>query len=154
MRFLMTFLFTVATILGVAGCVTTAKTSDLTPEQKTYHDAVMAFPTEFKVPKADAETAWARGISFINDYSSMQIASSTEYSVATFAPINVGENDIATKFGYTLSRIPQGEEVTFKAEGQCNYSAEAGLSNAKILAYYMKTGELDPFFVNKVIKTK
>jgi hypothetical protein len=64
-----------------------------------------------------------------------------------------GATPLATAFGYYVRKIDLGEDVRFNIECFCNTLAasatDASIQNAHILAYYMKTGKLDPLLVTK-----
>ncbi|MBI1318324.1 MAG: hypothetical protein GC168_05140 [Candidatus Hydrogenedens sp.] len=143
-----TIVVTACLALLLVGCVTTIDPTTVTPEEREYHEQYSTFPTEFEVPESEAETAWARGIRYISDHSGMKIQTSTDYSISTYSPTGHG----AYYFGYSITRLPENDTVTFKVDclrDMENFGdLEVANNNAHILAYYMKSGELMPRFIN------
>lgn len=87
--------------LLVAGCVT------LTPEESAYQQKFMAQPTEFDLPKTQADEAWwGRAISFVNKYADMKIKETSDTMITTFMP-PMG------RYGYSIIRTPIGDKVKF-----------------------------------------
>ena len=123
----------------LAGCVTT--TSQLTPGEQTYIAKAKAFPLEFTIPKSEADEAWGRAQCFIGKYSSMKLQIVTDFVIQTYNPIN---HDV--KYGYYVTKAPMGDKVQITV--QCNvgnmFFHDEAITNAHILAYYIKTGEIVP----------
>ena len=105
----------------------------LTPQGKEYFEKVIAFPTTFSLPNSEAEAAWDRAKSFVAQYRVLQAHT---YMIT---------------YGYNISRTPMGDKTQFAVEcisdNKFNESREQ--ENARILAYYMATGELDPGFIHR-----
>ena len=132
-------------ILNVTGCATSPK---LTPEQKAYLDEAMAMPLDFTVPNAEADQAWERAQRFVERFSAMKLQNISANVIRTYNP-----NQFSTAFGYYVKKRPLGENVRFTIECFCGTlsatATDASLQNAHILAYYMKTGELDASLVTR-----
>lgn len=128
----------------LTGCTTTLV--DLTPEEQVYVDAVNAMDTTFTVPKAEEEVTWGRIQSFIGKYSSMKIQTASDYIIETYNPSS-GDMD----YGYSAVRTPMGDEVEFTVRCVCGnmFAGKSAAQNARVLAYYAKTGELNPAFIHQ-----
>lgn len=129
--------------LLLAGCATVPP---LTAEQQAYFQQVQAMPTTFTVLKAEAEDAWGRAQSFIGRFSSMKIQTATDFVIQTYNPLSN-----AVQYGYYVTRTPMGEQMQFDVQcvtGNLFASGNAN-QNAKVLAYYIKTGELRPEFISR-----
>jgi hypothetical protein len=133
------------TVLNVIGCATAPK---LTSEQRAYLEEAMAMPLEFTVPIAEADQAWKRAQSFVERFSAMTLQNISANVIRTSNP-----TQFSTAFGYYVRKIPLGQDVRFAIQCFCGTlsasATEASLQNAHILAYYMKTGQLDASLVRK-----
>jgi hypothetical protein len=134
-------IYAIAAILAggiLTGCATTSMLK-LTPEEQTYLEKAKAFPLEFTIPKSEADEAWGRAQSFIGRFSSMKLQTVTDFVIQTYNP---GSGDV--DFGYYVTKTPMGDKVQITV--QCNtgnmFAGADANTNAHILAYYIKTGEL------------
>ena len=117
---------------------------ELSQEELVFLDAVNAMDTTFTVPEEESEATWQRIQSFIREYSSMEIQTASDVVFETFKPD--GYN-----YGYKASLTPLDNEVEFTVSCTCgnmfgNKNAE---QNAKCLAYFAKTSEINPTFITK-----
>lgn len=134
----------VLVLFVLVGC-TSISMKNLTPEERNYFEKVDAFPLEFTMPTIEADDAWGRAQSFIGRFSSMKLQTVTDYVIQTYNP---GSSDV--KFGYYVTKTPMDDE--FQINVQCNtgnmFAGGDAKRNARILAYYIKTGELcNPRFI-------
>ena len=123
------------------------KRSALTPEQHNYITALPNIPTEFEVPKQEADDAWARAQTFIAEHSPLRIQTASDYIVETYKPM-----DLKALYGYRVARTPAGDAYQFKVTcvGLTRSVASNARMNAHILANYIKTGNLPyPELINK-----
>ena len=138
------FLLLLAIIL-LYGCATT--TSELTselivasPEEQVYLDKVNAFSLKFIISKSEEKDAWGRAHSFITQFSSMKLKTVTEFVIRTYNP-----TVMYVKFGYYVTKTPLEGDV-IQVNVRCNtgnvFASGVAKTNAHILAYYIKTGEL------------
>jgi len=129
----------------LTGCATTSMLK-LTPEEQMYLEKAKAFPLEFTIPKSQADEAWGRAQSFIGRFSSMKLQTVTDFVIQTYNPISPNVD-----FGYYVTKTPMGDKVQITV--QCNvgniFSGADANTNAHILAYYIKTGELVPRLIAK-----
>lgn len=133
-------------VLGLlSGCATTSMLK-LTPEEQTYLEKAKAFPLEFTIPKSEADEAWGRAQSFIGRFSSMKLQTATDFVIQTYNPASP-----AVDFGYYVTKTPMGDKVQITV--QCNtgnmFAGADANTNAHILAYYIKTGELVPRLISR-----
>ncbi len=125
------------------GCTTIPK---LTATQEAYLEAAMATPLTFTLPKSQVDEAWDRAQTFIERFSSMKLQILTAHVIRTYNPTGA-----FTTFGYYLRKIPMGDTTQFTVQCICNSMSptDQSLENAHILAYYMKTGNLDSTLVSR-----
>ena len=130
-------------VVCAMGC---AATSDLTPDQQQYLQSAMATPLDFTMPKVEADEAWKRALDFIQRFSSLRLQQMSEHVIRTYDPTS-----FSIPFGYYVRRVPLGNADRFTVECMCSTMSlnDETLQNAHILAYYMKTGKLDPMLVNQ-----
>lgn len=121
-----------------------APTAELTPEDQAFLDAVNATDTTFTVPEEESDATWGRIKSFISEFSSMEIQTESDSEIKTFKPD--GYN-----YGYTASRTPKDGEVEFTVGSTCGnmFGNKDAAQNAKCLAYFAKTGEINPTLIVK-----
>ncbi len=128
-------------IILLYGCATT--TSQLimaSPEEQVYLDKVNAFPLKFIISKSEEKDAWGRAHSFIGQFSSMKLRTVTDSVLRTYNPAV-----LYVKFGYYVTKTPlEGDAIQIYV--RCNtgnvFASGEAKTNAHILAYYIKTGEL------------
>jgi|GEM_PF-1024724 len=140
--------------LFLYSCTLLLQQEPLDPEDQAYIDKVQSFPyfnkydttLSFRLPREEAEDAWGRTQVFIEKWSDMKVARITDYVIETYMPPKTGEG----RFGYKAIRTPMGNEVRFDITCESGYRFASGGANmnAHILAYYAKTGELRPKFIN------
>ena len=117
-------------------------TTELTQEDQAFLNAVNSMDTTFTVPKEESEATWGRIQSFIAEFSSMEIQTTSDLVIKTHKPD--GYN-----YGYSASRTPLDEEVEFTVSCECGnmFGNKNAAQNAKCLAYFAKTGEINPAFI-------
>jgi hypothetical protein len=113
-------------------------------EEQSYSQKVAAFPTRFIIPKSELPDAWGRAQSFISQYSDMKIQIATNNVIQTYNP-----SDSSINIGYSVSNAPMGDNaiVTVKCLNTYIGNVKRADFNAHALAYYMKTGEVNPRFL-------
>lgn len=119
-------------------------TAELTQEEQVFLNAVNSMDTTFTVPEEESEATWKRIQSFIREFSSMEIQTESDSVIETFKPD--GYN-----YGYSAARTPLDEEVEFTVNCECGnmFGDKKAAQNAKCLAYFAKTGEINPAFIMK-----
>lgn len=119
-------------------CATTSMLK-LTPEEQTYLEKARAFPLEFTILKSEADEAWGRAQSWVGKFSSMKLQIATDFVIQTYNP---GFTDV--DFGYYVTKTPMGDnvQITVKCITGNWFCGTDAKTNAHILAYYIKTGEL------------
>ena len=102
-------------------------------QEKEYFEKVIAFPTTFSLPNSEAEAAWGRAKSFVAQYRIMQ------------------PHTYLISYGYNVTRTSMGDKTQFTVECLSDHKDNKSREqeNARILAYYMATGELDPNFIHR-----
>jgi hypothetical protein len=149
----------VLVLLVAVGC---ASAEPATQEERDYIAKVMREPTDpggnrfissattFTVPTSGAPEAWARAQSFVAKYSSMKIQLVNDFLIDTYNPSKV---TLAFNYGYNVVKTPMpGDKVEIVVSCTHNQgllSSDNAARNAKILAHYMKTGELNPRFITR-----
>lgn len=110
-------------------------------EKQNYLLAVDSQSTKFKIPKDSLNIAWARAESFISKYSRLNIDHVSDYSIQTIQP-----GDGSIHIGYKVTKTPKGKfaGIDVTAIYGTHWNREDAVNNAKILAYYIKTGKLKP----------
>jgi hypothetical protein len=100
--------------------------------KKEYFEKAMAFPTTFSLPNSEDEAAWGRAKSFVAQYRIMQ------------------PHTYLISYGYNVTRTSMGDKTQFTVECLSDHKDNKSREqeNARILAYYMATGELDPRFIH------
>jgi hypothetical protein len=126
------------------GCATPHQ---FTTEERGYAKRIMEQPTEFKLPKSEADDAWGRANLFLSRYSSMKLQTGTDMLLSTFNPVEIGY------YGYEITRSPIKDSVmfsvgcsSFRGNPFSDERTEAD-QNARAAAYYMRTSEVIPLFV-------
>lgn len=148
-----------ASLFLMTGCALKVKDIAYSQDHKSYIDVVTSGPLVFDILKPKSDDAWARAISWINDYSELKIQSVSDYHVSTFDTF-VGSGGGMVGPSYTVARSPVRDRTRFTitySDGWENYRGkeqyasrsiklemEAAQINAHILADYIRTGEL-PF---------
>lgn len=137
--FLMALLF----VGALSACVTPPKAKS--PEETAYLASIATEPVEFEIPKASSDDAWGRAQVFLAKHSSMKIQTATTNLVENYTPT---PNGFTMEYGYRVTRVagPKGEQFSV----ECFDGGDAVLAatkaatgtNAKILARYIRTGEL------------
>lgn|SRR4030042_457624 len=120
-------------------------TVQLTPEEQAYMDKIKQQSLTIIVAKADAEDVWGRAQVFVSKYSSMKIQTATDYVIETYNPIKFGQ------YGYQATKTPKGEEVEIAVKCVPNniLLKSAADDNARMLSYYLQTGELQEKFIRR-----
>lgn len=130
-----------AVCIILASCATTPPV-ELTQEDQAFLDAVNAMETTFTVPAKESEATWIRIQSFIKEFSSMELQTDSDNVIESFKPD--GYN-----YGYKASRTPKDGEVEFTVSCTCGnkFGIKNAAQNAKCLAYFAKTSEINPAFI-------
>ena len=125
-------------LIVLGGCASTLNKEDSSGVQ-LYINEVKSFPLNFTITKSEEKEAWERAQSIIARYSSMPIQTLTEYAIQTKEP----ERNTA-KYGYHVSKSTKGENVHITVICSCGKRLliQSTVMNARILAYYIKTGKL------------
>ena len=128
------------TVVGLIACGGLRKVY-LTPQENEFLDRLDSVETRFTLPAEVSDIAWERARSFIDRYSWVSLHSVTNTEIRTFNPSSGTQ-----QCGYIVKRKPMGEDIEFSVEGVAGHSSYLGTAeqNARILAMYMKTGELPP----------
>lgn len=125
-----------------------AQSSELS--EKEYLKRVAQSPLTFKISKEKSEEVWAKIQSWLVKYSPTKIRVVSEYTIETDEPVF---DWIELDFGYSVSKVPMGEEIEIsiscKASKKYKSAKEKAKRNAQILAHYVLTGELIDKFITK-----
>jgi len=106
------------------------------------HPSMFKSPSEqleFAIPKIEADDAWGRAQGFIGRFSSKKLLTVTDFVIQTYDPMGCSD-----EYGYSVIKTPMGDNVLIAVEcivGNTLIKPNAE-KNARILAYYIKTGEL------------
>ncbi len=113
-------------------------------EERIYLQNVESFPLKFIISKKEAPDAWGRAQSWVAQYSSMKIQVLSDYVIQTYNPEGL-------RYGYYVTKTPMGDDVEIKVEGITGnmFNKDKAERNARILAYYIKTGKLIPKFISQ-----
>lgn len=114
-------------------------------EEQSYLQKVQSFPLRFTIPKSELPDAWGRAQSFISQYSDMKIQTVSNNVIETYNPRS---NSI--DYGYSITNAPMGDNaiITVKCYNPYVGNSKKADMNAHALAYYMKTGEVNPRFLD------
>lgn len=137
----------------LAGCAgMTSYNSKLSNQDKEYLVAIKDEEPIFKLSGDIADEAWARAQTFIARHSTMKIQNMSEFIVSTYGPASSGRyGHMSPKFGYHVTRLNiRGEsEFTIDVSANEHYYDIIANHNMKMLAHYMKTGELFVHLIDK-----
>ena len=128
-----------ATVLGVCLAACAVQNTTLTPAEEEWLEGVDSVQTTFRLPADVSDIAWDRAQHFIERHSAVTIEHMSSSVIRTFNP-QLGTR----RCGYVVHRQPIDEDVEFDVEcvvGDPIHMA-TGDRNARLLAHYMKTGEL------------
>jgi hypothetical protein len=114
--------------LFAAGC------ASLTPEEISYQQKFTAQPTEFELPKAEADEAWARALTFVTKYSDMKVDSTTDTMIKSYLPTDL------MKYGYSIVKMPVGDKFKFTVDCLSGNPDQISSNNAHIAALFIATG--------------
>ena len=137
-------LFAIILLITMNGCIHEIKAPQSTEEQ-SYLTKVTSFPLRFTIPKSELPDAWGRAQSFIAQYSDMKIQIATNNVIQTYNP-----SDSSINYGYSVTNAPMGDNVIITVKCLNTYigNVKRAELNAHALAYFMKTGELNPRFLD------
>jgi hypothetical protein len=131
-------------IAGSAGGCSLFK-PNFSPAQSAYLDKAVAAPLQFTVSEKDLPDAWRRAQDFVEKNSKLRMVRSDEHNIETEQPSPDGFD-----FGYEIHNTPAGRgevrivvNVISNGRGYWTNTANRATRNAHLLAYYIKTGELD-----------
>jgi len=118
---------------------------NLTAAQAAYLDKASAAPLQFTVSEKELPQAWQRARNFVEKHGALRIVRSDERDIATEPPAPDG-----LEVGYEIHNTPAaGGNVRIvvnaisNARGYGSNAATRANRSAHILAYYIRTGELD-----------
>jgi hypothetical protein len=144
------FVFVIILFLGIFAASAHAMGSapqlpSYTTEEVDYINQVDSFETTFIVSSPEVSDAWGRAQDWVAQYSSAKIQICTDYVLQTYDPARH-----SGLFGYDVVKI-KNSDGSYTMKVICNiwdpaYN-DAGLRNARILAYYIKTGSNNPNFI-------
>ncbi len=125
-------------IIVLAGCASSMEEKS-SPEVELYINEVTTFPLSFTVPKLEEEEAWGRAHIFVSRYSSIPITKYTRSTILTIEPVRH-----RAQYGYHVTKSVEGENVRIRVECLCGKDTleKSMVMNARILAYFIKTGKL------------
>lgn len=131
------FVFELVGLIACAGSMSSKV--ELTEQDREFLDRLDSAGTTFALPPDVSDIAWERARSFIDRNSWTMVHSVTETEIRTFNPPAGGDH-----FGYIITRMKDQDSHHFNVECVAGSSAGVGTAfrNARILAHYMKTGEL------------
>lgn len=129
-------------IIIFIACTVPAK-KGITPDEEDYLSKVNEFPTEFTIEENDIDNAWGRAQSWIGKYSSMKVQTVTDFIIQTYNPSS-------DNYGYYIVKTPVNND--FEINVSCSKAniftpKKYAETNARILSYYIKTGECMPQFI-------
>lgn len=87
-------------------------------------------PTTFTLPSSADRDAWARANHYVGTHATMKIQTTSEFRVETYNPLK------STDRGFAVSRLPQGETVTYTVVATGDESSDY----ARKCALYIRTG--------------
>jgi hypothetical protein len=123
-------------VFAFYGCAT----RQLTSSERNYLDKISE-PHELTIFREDQiKDVWGRAQGWIAMYSSMKIQTATDFVIETYNPIGSWP-----RFGYKIIKEPTrgGYHILIEC-----FSSKAK-RNAQILAYYLRTGDMMPQFINR-----
>lgn len=123
----------------------------LAPAEQAYLNQVNQMPLKFTISTDKIVDAWSRANGFVANYSSMRITMANEYTIQTFAPLP-SRMSSGINYGYYITRVKNGDTWEFNINCVVNnmFAGGRAIKNAKILAWYIYTGELPfPELINK-----
>jgi hypothetical protein len=134
-------------LLMIAGC---GASGTLTPEQRAYLDRAGDMPLVFNLSPADAGPAWSRAVDFVSHYAGLPVKIAGESLIETEAP-----REGRTSLGYRIRQSTLGDSIRMTIEPLRPPSSTASTAelagdrlerprDARMLALYMRTGELRP----------
>jgi hypothetical protein len=118
------------------GCATVR---ELSPGEKAYIQKLNATPSVFSVERSKGDDAWGRAQSFLGRFSSMKLQIATDFVIQTYNPT---ESEV--DYGYSVTKTPIGNNFEFQVRCSCGnmFGGAEARKNARILSYYILTGEL------------
>jgi hypothetical protein len=133
------FIAIMSIFLGFMASCATTQMVELTQEEKAYLEKARKQPLEFTVSEEKSDKIWGRAQSFIAKHSSFKLQNTTDYVIQTYYPTS-GD----AQFGYKVikTEMNNGVEITVDCFTGNVFMQKDADTNAHILAYYLKTGEL------------
>ena len=113
---------------------------------QTYEEEVENQGLTFTVPISESENAWSRAQTWIALYGGMHVQTVSDYIITTYNPTDY------YKLSYSVTRTHFQEHslITIICYGVHGKSNKITNKNAKLLAYYVKTGEFKPEYLQRV----
>lgn len=132
-------LLILAVALGACIAACAARNTTLTPAEEEWLEGIDSVQTTFRLPADVSDIAWDRAKHFIERRSAVSIEAMSPTVIRTFNP-QLGTR----RCGYVVRRRPDDSEVEFEVECVVGDPVHMGTGdrNARLLAHYMKTGEL------------
>lgn len=143
-------------LAALAGCQPTR----LTPAELAYLNELRRCQhIFFTISGSEADEAWQRAHAWVAKYSLMEIETATDCVIKTYRPTRIRRG-----YAYSVARVPHndnGDNTEFQFVVKCfqcgifdgplgpDSKASNENRNARMLAHYIKTGEMDPKFLAK-----
>lgn len=108
--------------------------------EEIYLQEIGLFPLEFTISRAEEEEAWGRAQSFIARFSPTRLQIVTPYVIQTYEPMGCSD-----EYGYSVIKTPIDEKnvlISVECRSGNILKKPYADTNARILAYYIKTGKL------------
>ena len=140
--------FKIITFLAICVFLTSCAgtpAAELTPEDQAFLDAVNLMDTTFTVPKEESDATWGRIQSFIKEFSSMEIQTSSDNRIRTDRPSGYSYAYEAERTTLSDGRV----EITVSCTCDKQFGIKNAAQNAKCLAYFAKTAEINPALIVK-----
>lgn len=121
----------------------------LTPAQQTYLNNAKATPLDIVIPQGELPKAWANARDFVRKYSPLPLIQSDEAEIRTRDPAPDGI-DVGWEIHVrpaTLGSVGIVINPLVTERGYGGNAESRGQHNAHLLAYYLKTGQLEPALV-------
>jgi len=132
----------------------TPTNSMLTPDDVTYLKEIENQSTYFSLEGDVADEAWSRAGFFVSNYSDMKIQNMSDFLIETYNPISPEQIGVYPRYGYKITRLKTKVSNEFTVNVSCSVNGwydSIIIHNAKMLAYYMKTGIIRPHLISQRI---
>lgn len=121
------------------GCV--SMQTELGIDEKEWLKETMKEELTFTVSADSIESAWSRGVKFINQYCDTKLQVVSDYHIETY---NANKGAFTLQYGYSITRVKLGNSYEVSVSGHSNNDFTEGWldENLHIMARYMRTGNL------------